>query len=102
MARRNGDYDPDFRLESAQLVVDQGYTIKAACEAMGVKKTTLEYRVRQLRQERQGQTPKGTALTPDQRKIQELEKKIRKIELEKEILKKATALLMSDELNNSR
>ena len=102
MKRRNGSYDPDFRLESAQLVVDQGYTIKAACEAMGVKKSTLEYWVRRLRQERQGQTPKGTALTSEQRKIQELEKKIRKIELEKEILKKATALLMSDELSNLR
>ena len=102
MARRKGNYDPDFRLEAAQLVVDQGYTIKAACEAMGVGTSTLENWVRKLRQERQGQTPKGTALTPDQRKIQELEKKIRKIELEKEILKKATALLMSDELNNLR
>ena len=93
MTRRNGSYAPDFRLGSAQLVVDQGYTIKAACEAMGVKKSTLENWVRRLRQERQGQTPTGTALTPDQRKIQELEK---------EILKKATALLMSDELNNLR
>ena len=102
MARRKGNYDPDFRLEAAQLVVDQGYTIKAACEAMGVGKSTLENWVRKLRQERQGKAPTGTALTPDQRKIQELEKKIRKIELEKEILKKATALLMSDELNNSR
>jgi len=102
MARRKGNYDPDFRLEAAQLVVDQGYTIKAACEAMGVGKSTLENWVRKLRQERQGKTPRGTALTPDQRKIQELEKKIRKIELEKEILKKATALLMSDELNNLR
>lgn len=102
MARRKGNYDPDFRLEAAQLVVDQGYTVKAACEAMGVGKSTLENWVRKLRHERQGQTPKGIALTPDQRKIQELEKKIRKIELEKEILKKATALLMSDELNNLR
>jgi len=102
MARRKGNYDPNFRLESAQLVVDQGYTIKAACEAMGVGKSTLENWVRKLRQERQGHAPEGTALTPDQRKIQELEKKIRKIELEKEILKKATALLMSDELSNLR
>ncbi len=40
-------------------------------------------------------------MTPDQLKIRELEKRIRQIELEKEILKKATALLMSDSLNNS-
>lgn len=102
MKRVKRSYSPEFRLEAAQLVVEQGYTIRAACEAMGVGKSTLENWVRQLRQEQQGHTPKGTALTPDQRKIQELEKKIRRIELEKEILKKATALLMSDEMNNLR
>ncbi|MFT5520626.1 MAG: transposase [Enterobacterales bacterium] len=34
--------------------------------------------------------------------IRELKKQIQRIELEKDILKKATALLMSDSLNNSR
>lgn len=102
MNQRKRAFDPQFRLDAAQLVVDQGYTIKQACESMGVKKTTLENWVRQLRLERRGETPKSAALTADQRKIQELEKKIRQIEMEKEILKKATALLMSDSLNNSR
>lgn len=102
MTRKRRTFSPEFRLEAAQLVVDQGYTIRAACEAMGLGKSTLENWVRQLRQERQGQTPKATALTPDQRKIQELEKKIRQIEMEKEILKKASALLMSDGLKGLR
>ena len=34
-------------------------------------------------------------MTPDQLRIRELEKRIRDIEMEKDILKKATALLMS-------
>ena len=102
MNQRERSYSPQFRLEAAQLVVEQGYTIKQACESMGVKKSTLENWVRQLRRERQGDTPKSAALTAEQRKIQELGKKIRQIEMEKDILKKATALLMSDSLNNSR
>ena len=95
-------YSPEFKLEAAQLVVDQGYTVKAASEAVGVGKSTMEYWIRQLRQERQGHTPKASAMTPDQRRIQELEKKLRRVEQEKEILKKATALLMSDSLNTLR
>lgn len=102
MNKSRRTFSPDFRLESAQLVVDQRYTIKAACDAMGVSKSTLENWVRQLRQERQGATPKAAAMTADQQRIQELEKKIRRIELEKDILKKATALLMSDASNNLR
>lgn len=102
MAKRRRTFSPEFKLEAAQLVVDQGYTVRAACDAVGVGKSTMEYWVRQLRQERQGETPKATALTPEQRRIQELEKQLRRVEEEKEILKKATALLMSDSLNNSR
>ena len=43
-------------------------------------------------------SPTATPLTEDKLKIRELEKRIRRIEEEKEILKKATALLMSDSM----
>ncbi len=42
------------------------------------------------------------ALTPEQQTIQELEARINRLEREKAILKKATALLMSDEFNRTR
>lgn len=58
--------------------------------------------MRQLRSERKGERHEATPLTPDQRKIKELEKKIKRIEMEKEILKKASALLMSDSMNGLR
>jgi Transposase and inactivated derivatives len=102
MAKTRRTFSPEFKLESAQLVVDHGYTVRAACDAVGIGKSTMEYWVHQLRQERQGETPKATALTPEQRRIQELEKQLRRVKEEKEILKKATALLMSDSLNNLR
>jgi transposase len=102
MAKKRRTFSPEFKLEAAQLVLNQGYTIKAACEAVGVGKSTLEYWIRQLKVERQGKTPAASAITPEQRKIQELEKQIRRLEMEKEILKKATALLMSNELSNLR
>ena len=95
-------FSPEFRLECAQLVVDQGYSVAKAAQAMNVGKSTMDKWVRQLREERAGVRPKATPMTPDQLKIRELEKKIRDLEIEKDILKKATALLMSDSLNNSR
>jgi len=103
MMTKKRTFSPEFRLEAAELVVDQGYTLKAACDAMGVGKSTMEYWVRRLRAERAGKAAqRGEALTPEQREIQDLKRKLRRAEEEKEILKKATALLMSDSLNNSR
>lgn len=95
-------FNADFKLEAAQLVVAQHYTIPEAAKAMGVGKSTMSRWVRQLRQESLGIVPKATPITPEQRKIRELELRIKKLEMEKDILKKATALLMSDEMNGLR
>ena len=40
-------------------------------------------------------------MTPEQQRIQALEKRVRDLETEKRILKKATALLTSDEWNRT-
>lgn len=100
--KRRPNFSPEFKLESAKLVVDQNYSVRQAAEAVNVSPTSMDKWARQLREERSGTSTMPNALTPDQRKIQELEKRIKRIETEKEILKKATALLMSDSLNNLR
>ena len=69
------NFSPEFRLETTQLVVDNGYTHESAA--------------------------KVAPMTPEQIKIRELKKRIQRIELEQDILRKAIALLMSDSLNNS-
>jgi transposase len=96
------NFSPEFRLEAAQLVLQQGYSVREAAEAMGVGKSTMDKWVRQLRSERQGIPSKATPMTEEQQRIRELEKLVKRLEMEKEILKKASALLMSDSLNNSR
>jgi transposase len=58
--------------------------------------------VKHLRAAPSGQSVKGVPATPEQQRIRELEKKIKRIETENEILKSDTALLMSDSLNNLR
>ena len=92
-------FSPEFRLESAQLVIDQNYSIREAASAVGVGNSRLARRVRQRRQQKNGTTPSASALTPEHKRIKELEKHIRKIEEHNDILKKATALLMSDSMN---
>lgn len=100
--KNRSSFSPEFKLEAAQLVTDKGYSVKEAALAMGVSDSAMRAWVKQLKSERQGISPKASPLTPEQQKIRELERKIKRIEEEKEILKKATALLMSDSLNNSR
>jgi len=102
MTRKRRTFSPEFKQEAASLVLELGYSIPQACTSLGVGESALRRWVDQLAQEREGVTPKGKALTPEQRKIQELEARCKRLEMEKTILKKATALLMSDEMNRTR
>ena len=70
--------------------------------SLDIGETALRRWVQQLEGERNGETPTSKALTLEQQKIQELEARINRLEREKSILKKATALLMSEEMNNIR
>ena len=87
--------------DAASLVINQGYSIPEASRSFGVGETAIRCWVTQLGQERSGITPKSKALTPEQQKIQELEARINRLEREKSILKKATALLMSEEIDRT-
>lgn len=73
MKKRN--FSAEFRRESAQLVVDQNYTVADAAKAMNVGLSTLTRWVKQLRDERAGKTPKASPITPEQIEILELKKK---------------------------
>ena len=100
--RTRPTYTPEFRLESAQLVVEHGYSIRQASDAMNVSKGSIEKWVTQLRKENQGIVGTATPLSIEQREIRDLKKQLKRKELENDILKKATALLMSDSLDNLR
>ena len=71
-------------------------------QATSYLESALRRWVNQLQQERGGVTPISKPLTPEQQKIQELEARINRLEPEKSILKKATALLMAEEHERSR
>ena len=82
-------------------MINQGYSINEASHSLGVGETALRRWVTQQGHERSGITPKSKALTPEQQKIQELEARINRLEREKAILKKATALLMPEEIDRT-
>lgn len=82
------NFSAEFKRESAQLVVDQNYTVADAAKAMDVGLSTMTRWVKQLRDERQGKTPKTSPITPEQIEIRELRKKLQRIEMENEILKR--------------
>ncbi len=99
--RTRRTFSAEFRLEAAQLVLDQNYTVVEAAKTMGAGKSPMENWVRQLKQERKGVIPQSSPMIPEQIEIRELKEKLARLEEHNEIFNKATTLLMSDSLNNS-
>lgn len=102
MTKQRRIFSAEFKREAADLVLKQNYSFIEASRSLGIGESALRRWVGQLQQERGGVTPTSKALTPEQQKIQELEARINRLEREKSILKKATALLMAEEHERSR
>jgi len=100
--RTRPTYSPEYRLEVALQVVDEGRSVREIADSLGLGKSTVDKWARQLRDERNGLLSSATPLTPEQIKIRELERKIKSLEEDNLILKKASALLMQDSIKGFR
>ena len=96
MKQSRRHHSPEFKREAVSLVVEHGYSCAAAGRSLGVSGTL----VRRWKVELGG--PKGEAFpgpaprTPDHQRIQALETENRRLRMEREILKKATAFFAKD------
>ena len=90
-------FSPAFKLEIAKLLVEENYSIQQACETSGAGITAVRRRKRQYLAERAGNPlPNMQALTPDQREIQQLKRRIKQLETSIKILKKASAFFAKE------
>jgi len=88
MIKQRRTFIPEFKCETASLVLDQGYSHIGAARSLGLVKSELCRWVTHLQQERGGVTPTSKALTPEQQNIQELEARINRLERGKSNLKR--------------
>ena len=103
MTNECNQYTPKFKLEAISLVVDHKRKISDVASSLGIGKSTLQKWLSQYRQEINGEAPKvGNPLTDEQRELQELRKQVKRLTMERDILKKASALLALDSLNGYR
>lgn len=96
MSRRH--FPAEFKVEAASKVLDEGMSVSEACRAFDVGPTAMRRWVKQLEDERGGELPEGSRpVTPEQRRIRELEAQVRQLREEKDILKKATAFFVQEQ-----
>ena len=103
MTNKRREYTREFKLETISLVIGHKRKVAEVAESLGVGTSTLDNWVRKYRLEQRGVAPTtGLALTDEQRELQALRKQVRRLTMERDILKKASALLALDSLSDYR
>ena len=83
-------YSKEFKLDAVSLVLEQGYSRSEAARSLDIKPDLVGRWVRE-HQADDGQAFRGNGkLTEDQREIRKLKAQVKRLEMEKSILKKAT------------
>ncbi len=85
-------YSDEFKEEAIALITDQNYSVSEAANSLGVR-TNLLYRWKQ----EQADKKSGLRLSSEERaELNQLRRDIKKLKMEKEILKKASAFFASE------
>jgi transposase len=88
-------YSKEFKLDAVSLVLDQGYSRAEAARSLGLNGNMLCRWVSE--QQSDGQAFRGNGkLTPEQEEIRKLRSQVKNLEMEKEILKKATVFFAKE------
>ena len=90
--RTNRSYTAEFKQEAVALVTEQGYSVSKAAASLGITDKLLYNWKAKFEAEQS-----GACLTADERtELVKLRKENKELRMEKEILKKASALLLKE------
>lgn len=95
MAKRK-TYPKEFKLDAISLVLEQGYSQSEAAKSLSINPNILSRWISE-HQSDDGHAFRGNGnLTPEQEQIKELKRRVKQLETEKEILKKATVFFAAE------
>lgn len=85
-------FSPEFKAEAVRLVLEEGRSINDVARSLDLYHSSLANWVKQAKV-----SPRGVSEpTPEQVELRELRKRVRKLEMEREILKKAAAFFAKE------
>ncbi len=92
MGRKHTHYSTEFRAEAVRLAETSGQSVRQVALDLGISNQTLGEWIRQSRER-----PPGTPLAADERvELEELRRRVKVLETEREILRKAAAFFAQE------
>lgn len=89
-------YTKEFKLDAVSLVTEQKYTCAEAAMSLSINPNVLSRWIRELSENDESAFRGNGKLTAEQTEIRQLREEVRRLTMEKEILKKATVFFAKE------
>ncbi len=97
MTSKRRTYTREFKVEAVRLVTEDGCSIREAAESLGVSTNAVRTWRKQLENEADNAFPGKGRISSRDEQLRRLQKENRRLRMERDILKKATAFFASDQ-----
>jgi transposase len=91
MANKRKTYTAEFKLQAVKLITDQNLSVAEVARRLGVAEGRLHEWKKALATKGADAFPGSGHLTPQEEEIRKLKAEVKRLEMERDILKKATA-----------
>ncbi len=96
MTRKRKHYSKQFKIDAVQLVTEQGFDVSEAARNLGIHHSSLRRWKRQLESDGNQAFPGKGNLSADKDELNRLRKENKRLRMERDILKKATAFFAKE------
>jgi transposase len=89
-------YSKEFKIDAISLVSEQGYSQTEAAKSLGIDQRLISRWIKEQTKEEEQAFRGNGKLTEEQLEIRRLREEVKRLTMEKEILKKATAFFAKE------
>jgi transposase len=96
MAKKRKYYSKQFKIDAVKLVTEQGYKVSEAARNLGIHHTSLRHWKKQFETDGNQSFPGKGYISTEKEELYRLRKENKRLRMEREILKKATAFFANE------
>ena len=96
MTKKRRNYSKQFKIDAVKLLTEQGYKISEAARNLEINHNSLRRWKKQFETESNKAFPSKGRMAPEKEELHRLRKENKRLRMEREILKKATAFFAKE------
>ena len=97
MTNKRKTYDQEFKISAVKMILEEGMSISRVSRDLGVNENSLHKWKKQYLEDRENSFPGKGKMKPGEEKIRKLEKELKRVTMERDILKKAVGFFSREQ-----